>query len=77
MRKCYVVYKAFDIDVLIPFCRKLIQDEGLRKQQIKSAETVIRLLSPPINSIAQDDFGNTSQPSMIAASTILHYARSH
>uniref|UniRef100_A0A803LRJ4 lipid-A-disaccharide synthase n=1 Tax=Chenopodium quinoa TaxID=63459 RepID=A0A803LRJ4_CHEQI len=54
---------------------KLIQDEGLREQQIKSAGTVIRLLSPPANSYLQDESGYTSQPSMIAASTLLHYRR--
>lgn len=54
---------------------KLIRDEGLREQQIKSAEAVFRLLSPPAKHFVQHHLGDTSQPSMVAASTLLHYRR--
>ncbi|XP_048492290.1 probable lipid-A-disaccharide synthase, mitochondrial isoform X1 [Beta vulgaris subsp. vulgaris] len=54
---------------------ELIQDEGLREQQMKSAERVVQLLSPPANNYVQYESEDISQPSMIAASTLLHYRR--
>ena len=62
-------------------CRELILDEGLRENQILAAEKVLTLLSPPqkiINSPVLQDLRLKSHdytPSMIAASTILHYAK--
>ncbi|KAL2938753.1 putative lipid-A-disaccharide synthase mitochondrial [Bienertia sinuspersici] len=53
---------------------ELIQDGNLREQQIKSAERVIRLLSASANNIVHD-LVDSSQPSMIAASTMLHHRR--
>ncbi|XP_074285131.1 putative lipid-A-disaccharide synthase, mitochondrial isoform X2 [Silene latifolia] len=51
---------------------QLIRDEDLKELQMKSAEKVIRLLSPA-NSLVQIEKTGSPQPSMIAASTLLYY----
>lgn len=63
-------------------CRELIQNDGLRNEQIVAAGKVINILSPSKSSIgdwAQRDlrwkFSGDPTPSMIAASTILHYVK--
>jgi len=58
-------------------CRELIHNESLREQQIVAAEKVTRLLYPTernIKSFLQRDFTDFT-PSIIAASTILYYAK--
>ncbi|XP_057527003.1 probable lipid-A-disaccharide synthase, mitochondrial isoform X1 [Amaranthus tricolor] len=54
---------------------QLIQDDDYREQQINSADTIIRLLSPAVTNFIQLDLGETLQPSMIAAYTLLHHRR--
>ncbi|GAV62421.1 LpxB domain-containing protein [Cephalotus follicularis] len=60
---------------------ELIHNEGLRKEQIVSAEKVFKLLCPPgevMKNGAQQDMRLRmphSTPSMIAASTILYYVK--
>lgn len=58
-------------------CRELIHNESLREEQIVAAEKVTRLLYPTernIKSFLQRDFTDFT-PSIIAASTILYYAK--
>lgn len=67
---------------LAPLLMELIQNDGLRNEQIVAAGKVINILSPSKSSIgdwAQRDlrwkFSGDPTPSMIAASTILHYVK--
>lgn len=63
------------------WCRELIHNEDLRKQQISAAGKVIELLTPQKGMISNSmlrDMGlpdPDSPPSMIAASTILYSRR--
>lgn len=58
-------------------CRGLLCDEGSCEEQVHAAEKVIKLLWPSkeeVNNLARDLCSNYT-PSLIAASTILHYAK--
>ncbi|GAB4825214.1 hypothetical protein Ancab_008089 [Ancistrocladus abbreviatus] len=69
------LFEACNPTRLASLLMELIHDEGLREQQISSAEKVMKLLSPPPNDFVQHDLGWTSTPSMIAASTLLYYRK--
>lgn len=51
---------------------ELIQDDGVREQQIDSSKDVLRLLSPPTSRLVDYDLEGEPTPSMIAAFTLLY-----